>query len=46
MNGFKIDYDINTWQGNRRNRFEVESFSEFVERATEIQKALNEEMLP
>ena len=46
VNGFKIDYDINTWQGNRRNRFEVGSFSEFVERATEIQKALNEEILP
>lgn len=46
INGFKIDYDINTWQGNRRNRFEVKSFSEFVERASEIQNALNEEILP
>ena len=46
VNGFRIDYDINTWQGNRRNRFEVGSFSEFVDTAIEIQGKLNEEFIP
>lgn len=46
VNGFRIDYDINTWQGNHRNRFEIGSFAEFVDRAIEIQSALNKEVLP
>ncbi len=46
IDGFKIDYDINTWQGNRRNRFCIESFAEFIEKAVIIEGELNKELLP
>ena len=46
VNGYKIDYDINTWQGDRNYRFDPEDFSAFVEKSAEIQKEMDEEMLP
>ena len=46
VNGYKIDYDINTWQGNNLNRFSMLSISQFVDGALLIQKELNKEILP
>ena len=45
VDGYKADYDINTWQGNRVNRFSIEGMKEFVEKAFIQQEALNEEVL-
>lgn len=46
INGFQIDYDINTWQGNRINRFKSEDIDSFIREACLIQKDLNKEVLP
>lgn len=46
VHGYRIDYDINTWQGNTTNRFGMDAVREFVEAATKIQQQLNGEMLP
>lgn len=46
MRGYRIDYDINTWQGNTTNRFGMDAVGEFVEAATKIQQQLDGEMLP
>ena len=46
VNGYKIDYDINTWQENMNCRFDTDDLSDFVEKSAEIQKEMNEEMLP
>lgn len=46
VDGFQIDYDINTWQGNRKNRFSLKELDEFVYGSVEIQNTLNKEILP
>lgn len=46
VRGYRIDYDINTWQGDGRNRFGQNDIGEFVDVAKEIQRQLNSEMLP
>ena len=46
INGFRIDYDINTWQGNRLNRFHSPGIKEFVDKAVLLQNELNNEILP
>ncbi len=46
VDGYKADYDINTWQGNRVNRFSIDDIKDFIEQAFIQQKALNEEVLP
>ena len=46
VNGFKIDYDINTWQGNGANRFSISSIPQFIDCALIIQTELNKEILP
>lgn len=45
VTGFRIDYDINTWQGNGKNRFMTEHFRSFVQVARAIQAQLDEELL-
>lgn len=44
--GYLIDYDINTWQGNRTNRFGIEAVKEFEIGALSIQNDLNKEIIP
>lgn len=46
IKGFKIDYDINTWQDNKKSRFEPKTIKAFIEKSIEIQNKLNEVMLP
>lgn len=46
VNGFRIDYDINTWQGNRKNRFTHKDIEEFISGSLNIQYSLNKEILP
>ena len=46
VKGFQIDYDINTWQGNKKSRFTKESIEAFSSKAWNIQTKLNEEVLP
>lgn len=45
IEGYKIDYDINTWQGNKKSRFDLERIKEFIDNATVIQNELNKEVL-
>ena len=45
VDGFRIDYDINTWQGNRRSRFDDKSIEVFAISALEIQDTLNKDIL-
>ncbi len=45
VDGFQIDYDINTWQGNRRSRFDDKSIEVFAISALEIQDTLNKDIL-
>lgn len=40
IDGYKIDFDINTWQGNRKNRFNTDNLSEFVNEARKVQSEL------
>lgn len=44
--GYRVDYDLNTWQGNVRNRFVLDSLDEFANAAIGIQQELNREILP
>ena len=46
VDGFQIDYDINTWQGNRKNRFSAEEIEEFISGSFDIQNSPNKEILP
>lgn len=46
FNGYQIEYDINTWQFNIINRFSMDDFSEFCNKAIKIQDELNREVLP
>ena len=46
VNGYKIDYDINTWQGDQNCRFDTDDLNEFVKKSAEIQKEMDDEMLP
>lgn len=42
VDGYKIEFDINTDHNSRKNRFAGESFGQFIEAAAEIQKELEE----
>ena len=44
--GYRIEYDINTWQGNKKSRFENVEIKAFISQAIEIQKALDMEFIP
>lgn len=46
VDGFKIDYDINTWQFDKRNRFSPKAFEPFSDAALKLQKELDKEVLP
>ena len=41
IDGYQIDYDINTWQGNRINRFRDNDLFLFIENAIAIQQELD-----
>ncbi len=45
VDGYKIDFDINTWQENKKNRFEKEDIKEFVKKSIEFQKSLEEDFI-
>lgn len=45
VEGYKIDYDINTWQGNKKGRFDLTNIKEFIVNANSIQNELSEEVL-
>ncbi len=46
IDGFQIDYDINTWQGNRKNRFKLEDIYAFISEARKLQNELNQVIMP
>lgn len=46
VDGYKADYDINTWQENSKNRFDVSDVKSFVEKAYSLQLELDKEVLP
>ena len=45
IDGYRIDYDINTWQNNKRNRFSCENIETFMNISTDLQQKLDEEFL-
>lgn len=45
VDGYKADFDINTWQGKRINRFEKDTYEEFIGKAIEEQVKLKEEVM-
>ena len=45
IDGYKIDFDINTWQKNRKNRFDGNTVISFVEKATEFQEKLEADFI-
>lgn len=45
IEGYKIDYDINTWQGNKKGRFDFNNINEFIDKANLIQNELSKEVL-
>jgi len=45
VDGYRIDYDINTWHGDKRSRFDSEKIKAFIEQAVVIQKQLDEEVI-
>lgn len=45
VDGYRIEFDINTDQWNKKTRFAPEMFGEFVTKAVEIQRKLEEEVL-
>ena len=46
IEGYQIDYDINTWQGDMRNRFDLNAVNDFICKAIMLQKELDKEVLP
>lgn len=45
VDGYRIDFDINTWQENRKNRFYNEDIKAFVEKSIAFQKCLEEDFI-
>ncbi len=45
IDGYKVDFDINTWQENRVGRFEKNVFNEFLQQAYDEQQKLRKEIL-
>lgn len=45
VDGYRIEFDINTDQWNKKTRFAPEMFGEFVAKAVEIQRLLEKEVL-
>lgn len=45
VDGYKSDFDINTWQGKRISRFEKNTYKEFIEKSIEEQMKLKDEVI-
>ena len=45
VDGYKIDFDINTWQGNRKNRFDCSNIEDFITVACEYQNKLEADFI-
>lgn len=46
ITGYKVEYDINTWQGNKKCRFDYNDIKTFVQKSIDVQIALDKEFLP
>lgn len=45
VDGYKIDFDINTWQENRKNRFDCPNIENFIAVACEYQNKLEADFI-
>ena len=45
VDGYKIEYDINTWQGNKKNRFTTTNVETFINISMNYQEKLNKEFI-
>lgn len=45
VDGYKIDFDINTWQENRKNRFDYPNIENFIAVACEYQNKLEADFI-
>ena len=45
IDGYKIEYDINTDGNNKKNRFDKESFDDFISKASAFQEEMNKEFV-
>lgn len=45
VDGYKIDFDINTWQENRKNRFDCSNIENFISVACEYQNNLEADFI-